>query len=327
MGDNMGLRLLALCFCLSILSISTLSVADVEWKESSYHVAGAYHPDLKIIEWRESTYPLAGVYNPKFQKVEWRQSVQNIAGAYNAELGVVEWRESSFRISGVYNPALKNVEWRESTAHIAGVYSPESRKTEWRESSYFIAGCYNSQSKEVEWRESRSHIAAAYNPDTRTIWIRLTSYLNYSDGTKTCSWGGLGIDIHLLLHLKEGVLTHAAFYRYPGEEWTKLNLTQEEYAKIAVYSDSYGKLWIDHFSLNSRLASRIIYRTAASWTACMSLGPHSLKTLGPLPFDFRFDTKGLGEEIVVSGSQKIPFHGILNDGRPYKGELQIYQRH
>ncbi len=142
-----------------------------------------------------------------------------------------------------------------------------------------------------------------------TTWIRKTTPFPYSIPQKPI------FDPFLDWHKQ-----YCNVVSLPNFETT---LLKEELNGMGLYEDKKGTVWLKKLTLNPRLLNWILWhaKTRDSW--CVPSQP--LKTIGPVPHVFEFDTEGLGEIYFKSFARKQRFQGHLSNSRIYEVTLGLMQ--
>lgn len=96
----------------------------------------------------------------------------------------------------------------------------------------------------------------------------------------------------------------------------KVSLLASELKAIELYQDKKGMVWIHKMALGPRLLDWLFFHAKARGHAwCVPSQP--LKTIGPVPVVFSFETEGLGEDYFESYTPAQNFSGELSDGSSY----------
>ncbi len=156
-------------------------------------------------------------------------------------------------------------------------------------------------------------------------WLAFGADLTYQDPNFKCTSKASYSTCtpHLALFIEEGKVVRAALTQ--GSLPMPLDttyFTDEELQGIELFTDPHGVVWLKKLPLSERLVARLYF--IIGWVHCRT--PKVIVTAEGGPFVYEFDTQGLGEDELLSRSQKLLFHGINKVNTPYEGSMLLVQR-
>ncbi|MBI4405178.1 MAG: hypothetical protein HY537_13535 [Deltaproteobacteria bacterium] len=156
------------------------------------------------------------------------------------------------------------------------------------------------------------------------VWLRLASEFLYEDISVHCKADSFLNETFFSAEVENGVVVKAALskasYATPSGN---IVFNEQEVKTVELYKDSFGRYWLKNLSLTGRLATWSL--SHFSIYSCQI--PKPLKsTIEPDPIVFTFDTQGLGEDKIVSESNRTSFNGLREDKRPYHAEIVFTQK-
>ena len=101
------------------------------------------------------------------------------------------------------------------------------------------------------------------------------------------------------------------------------HFTPEELSGIDLFQDLNGNLWLKKLTSNPRLINWILWHAETRDSWCVP--SQQLKTLGPMPHVFEFDTDELGTTYTKSFARPQKFKGALSHAGIYEVKLKLGQ--
>lgn len=158
---------------------------------------------------------------------------------------------------------------------------------------------------------------------TEVVWLKLTPHFSYRDITTICSTTIATKEVYFGAELEGNLALRAVLKdNLSGILADSIPFSPSELSGIVIHRDGAQQAWLRSFSASGRLLNWLFFHSGDSFE-CRPSQP--LATLSPAPFDYLFDTDGLGDTLFFTDSNLGKFSGKRADGASYQAQLHFGQ--